>query len=57
MKCVAINPPSTEPCGEPADRVVTWTDGDKSLMCESCALRAQQIAESHGSRISVTKIS
>jgi hypothetical protein len=51
--CIAIRPPSADACGKPATHLVEWKDGDKSPMCQTCALMAQELAESHGSRVGV----
>lgn len=40
-------------CGKPATHVIEWKNGDRSPMCLPCALLAQELAESHGSRVSV----
>jgi hypothetical protein len=54
--CVSIRPPATDACGKPATHAFAWAADDVSMMCESCALAAQQLALSHGRRISATRL-
>jgi hypothetical protein len=39
--------PDGEACGAVADRRIVWHDGETTPACESCAVRMNQLAESH----------
>lgn len=55
--CRVIAPPVADACGKPATHVVTFSDGDKVLACQACALNMQQLVGTlPGARIDVKRL-
>lgn len=59
--CSAATQPSGDRCGKPATHEIHWperdsTRVDKTLVCYPCALVLAQIAESHGTRLKIEKL-
>ena len=46
-RCEAAVPPDGQRCVAEATTILCWPDGDRSSACADCALRLQQLAESH----------
>jgi len=54
--CKAVPPPSSEACGKPVTHLVTFSDGDTARVCGSCAMYLDQVAQSHGTKIKVERL-
>jgi hypothetical protein len=51
--CRAITPPSTDACGKPASRLVTFPDEQKEPTCPECSLQLVELARVHGTTLKV----
>jgi hypothetical protein len=56
MKCRTIIPPATDGCGAPVTHRVTFRDGDRVYVCESCKLHFEQLAAEHHTTLRVDKL-
>jgi len=54
--CRVTVPPDGEACGAPVQHVIVWSDGDRTPACLDCALRMQQLAESHRTILRVEEL-
>jgi hypothetical protein len=54
--CRVFRPPSSDACGMPARYTVSFGDGDSTKACADCAAYLKQIAVSHGTNVSVSRI-
>jgi hypothetical protein len=55
VKCTGVIQPTGDRCTKDASHVVQFNDGQKTMMCISCAIAMQQMALSHNTRIKVEK--
>lgn len=54
-KCRISVPPNGDTCTNDATCKIVWSDGEKTPACDECAMRTQQIAQSHNTSVSVDK--
>lgn len=56
LGCRATLLPDGRVCGAEARIVVVWPDGDRTLVCDDCALRLRILAESHRVRLRTERV-
>jgi hypothetical protein len=54
--CRASVPPGGGDCGAAATVTVVWSDADRTPMCDECAQRTQQLAQSHRAAVKVESV-
>lgn len=52
-KCRVIPPSKKDACGAPATYRVVFSDDDKTLVCQTCAISLKQTAGAHGTIVRV----
>jgi hypothetical protein len=55
-RCPAVRPPSREACGARPRFRVEWSDGERTDVCQDCALHLREIASEHHVMLKVEPI-
>lgn len=56
LRCAWVITADGNACGKPATHRVTFSDDDRALVCQSCALEVTQFAAEHKTKVKVEKL-